>query len=377
MNDDDDIFRLPEDAAPLSGGKSARLDSIKKQRTDIAPDPMRRARSPELRAVEESATDAAGEDQVVRIEDRKGRSFEGKSVDYTIDEILNQKTVATDVTEKDWGQTNKTIPIGWIFMLSALTLTLIGTVVYLGSTSGKAEAKNTDGRQIAVQEQAEESQEAINLVKAIETSVRGYLGASNIEEQLPHVRHPEAIRPRMEKYYANQPITPTRVTSVTNLKPLTLSGRAFWQVVAVTGPKQGQAILLEQLSNDEVKVDWESHVHYQPMPWDQYAVELPTQPMAFRVEVKESPRYFGEFSDQSRWVSYQINAMKSDTLLYCYVLRDSKMHQQINEAVNNGFKRMILRLQASKAISLPNAVVVEAFISADLYRIDPPKTLID
>jgi hypothetical protein len=181
----------------------------------------------------------------------------------------------------------------------------------------------------------------------------------------------------MEKFYENKPITPMRVTSVTNLKPLTLHGKAFWQVVAVTGPKQGQAILLEQLSDDEVKIDWESHVHYQPMPWDEYAVKLPTQPMAFRVEVKESPRYFGEFSDQSRWVSYQINAVKSDTLLYCYVLRDSKMHQSMDEALRKGFTRMILRLQASTAINLPNAVVVESFISADLYRIDPPKTLID
>lgn len=377
MKDDDDIFRLPEDAAPLKGARSARLDSIKKQRTDLAADTLRRTKNPTLRSVEESPTHDAGEAAVVLGEERKGRSFEGKSVDYTIDEILNKKVVVADATEKDWGQANKTIPIGWIFMLSALTLTLIGTVIYLGSSSGEAEEKIAEGRQIEVMEQAVENQGARDLVLAIEKTVRGYLAATSIEEQLPHVRHAEVMRMRMEKFYATKPITPMRVTSVTNLKPLTLHGKAFWQVVAVTGPKQGQAILLEQLSDEEVKIDWESHVHYQPMPWDEYAVKLPTQPMAFRVEVKESPRYFGEFSDQSRWVSYQINAVKSDTLLYCYVLRDSKMHQSIDEALRKGFTRMILRLQASTAINLPNAVVVESFISADLYRIDPPKTLID
>jgi hypothetical protein len=132
MKDDDDIFRLPEDAAPLSGGKSARLDSIKKQRTDQMADALRKPKNPTLRSVEESPTHDSGEAAVVLGEERKGRSFEGKSVDYTIDEILNKKVVVADATEKDWGQANKTIPIGWIFMLSALTLTLIGTVIYLG-----------------------------------------------------------------------------------------------------------------------------------------------------------------------------------------------------------------------------------------------------
>lgn len=377
MKDDEDIFRLPGDAALPPSGKSARLDSIRKQRDGKAADSLRKPQGRSLRPIEEITSDTVPEPVISLTDERRGRSFEGKSVEYNIDEIIEKKSITDASAETKWGETNRKIPLGWIFMLSALTLTLIGFVLYIASNTEKNEKKNTESRQIQVVEEVAETEEARTLVLAIESTVRNYLAAKTVEEMLPHVRHPESVRPRMESFYAMLPVKPMSCSSITNLKSLTLGDRSFWQVVAVTGPRTGQALLLEQLSPTVVKVDWESHVHYQPMPWDEYAVKLPTQPMSFRVEVEEAPRYMGEFSDQSRWVSYQLNGLKSDVLLYAYVLRGSAMHQQIDDALRNGFRRMILRLQASKSINLPNAVVVDAFISGDLYRIDPPKSLID
>ncbi len=378
MNDNEDVFQLPEDQAPKAIGRSARLDSIKKLRTDQSADSVRKGKDPVLRPVSDAPARPAEPTPYVLGEEKKRNFFDGKSVEYNIDEILITPGPAIEEgTEKEWGTTNKTIPIGWIFALSAMTLTVIGFVVYLASNTTKAENKIEEIRQIEVMDQMDDSDGALDLVKTIEQTVQQYLEAETIDEKLRHVRHADVMRQRMEKFYATNAITPQECRSVTSLKPITLNGRAFWQVVAVTGKTTGQALLLEQLSDTEVKIDWESHVHYQPMPWEQYAVELPGQPMAFRLSVRESPRYFGEFSDQNRWVSYQLNAIKSDTIIYGYVLRDSPAHVSINQATQRGFSRMILRLQASKSIQLPNAVVIESFVSADLYRIDPPKTLID
>jgi hypothetical protein len=378
MNDNEDVFKLPEDQAPKGIGRAARLDSIKKLRTDQAAGALRKGKDPVLRPVSDTPAQPAEPTPYVLGEDKKRNFFDGKSVDYNIDEILKTPAPATEEgMEKEWGTTNKTIPIGWIFTLSAMTLTVIGFVIYLASTTGKAEIKIEETRQIEVMDQMEENDSALDLVETIELAVKEYLEAKTIDEKLRHVRHADVMRLRMEKFYATNPITPQECRSVTGLQPITLDGRAFWQVVAVTGMTTGQALLLEQISDTEVKIDWESHVHYQPIPWEQYAVELPGQPMAFRLSVRESPRYFGEFSDQNRWVSYQLNAIKSDTIIYGYVLRDSPAHVSINQATQRGFSRMILRLQASKSIQLPNAVVIESFVSADLYRIDPPKTLID
>lgn len=378
MNDNEDVFKLPEDQAPKGIGRAARLDSIKKLRTDKGAGSMRKSKDPVLRPVSDTPAKPAEPTPYVLGEDKKRNFFDGKSVDYNIDEILNIPAPATEEgMEKEWGTTNRTIPIGWIFALSAMTLTVIGFVVYLASTTSKAEIKIEETRQIEVLDQMEESDSALDLVETIELAVKEYLEAKTIDEKLRHVRHADVMRLRMEKFYATNPITPQECRSVTSLQPITLNGRAFWQVVAVTGMTTGQALLLEQISDTEVKIDWESHVHYQPMPWEQYAVELPGQPMAFRISARESPRYFGEFSDQNRWVSYQLNAIKSDTIIYGYVLRDSPAHASIQQATNRGFSRMILRLQASKSIKLLNAVVIESFVSSDFYRIDPPKTLID
>jgi hypothetical protein len=378
MNDDEDIFRLPDDAAtPPPSGKSARLDSIRKQRDGQAADSLRKPRKHSLRPIKEDAAESDAEPVIPLVGERRGRSFEGKSVEYNIDEIIEKKSIADTSQETKWGETSRKIPMGWIFMLSSLMLALIGFVIYIASRTREDEKKNAETKQIQIVEEVAETEEARALVFEIESTVRSYLAAKTVEEILPHVRYPESMLPRLERYYAMQPVKAMHCTSIANLKSLTLGGKSFWQVVAVTGPRTGQSLLLEQLSPTEVKVDWESHVQYQPMPWDEYAVKLPTQAMSFRVEVEEAPRYMGEFSDASRWVSYQLNGLKSNVLLYAYVLRGSMMHLQMDETLRNGRHRMILRLQASKAINLPNAVVVDAFISGDLFRIDAPKSLID
>lgn len=377
MTQDDDMFQLPEDRVQPESGRHLRLDSIKKRRTLDSSDPLPRSKNPALRAVEESPPQSTPESPVILESDKKRSAHGGKSVEYTVDEILKTKTTTEESTEKEWGATSKTIPVGWIFMLSTLMLTLIAAIVYLISKNQIKETQIAQNQKIEVIEQESTSDVVVDLVHSIEKTVRLYLAATSIEEKILYTRHAEAIRPRMEKYYATQPLTPIECKIVTNMKPLTLDGRTFWQVVAITGNSRGKTILVEQLSGTDVKVDWECDVYYQPMPWEQYTVEQPIQPMAFRLSLKESPRYFGEFSNIARWVSYEISEASSDTILYGYVLRDSPTHQSIQQAIRFGHQRMIVRLQASKTIQLPNAVIIESFVSADIYRLDPPKTLID
>lgn len=377
MNDDNDLFQLPEDRTEPASGQSLRLDSIKKKRTIDSSDSLRKMRQPTVKTVVNNPSTSDKDSAVLLENNNKRSSHEGKSVEYTIDEILQSNPKIEEGTEKEWGATSKSIPIGWIIMLSTLMITVIAAIVYLISKNQINENQIAQSRQIDVVDQITTTDVAQDLVNSIEQTVHHYLAATSIEEKIAYVRHAEAIRPRMEKFYAANPIVPVECKMVTSMKPISLEGRVFWQVVAVTGDKKGQAILLEQLSTKEVKVDWESHVYYQPMPWEQYAVEQPIQPMAFRLKLKESPRYFGEFSNQSRWVSYELTAARSETILYGYVLRNSPAHQFIQQAIQYGHQYMILRLQASKTIQLPNAVVIESFVSADLFRLDPPKTLID
>ena len=159
--------------------------------------------------------------------------------------------------------------------------------------------------------------------------------------------------------------------------PLTLSGRPFWQVLAVIDATHGEAILLEQISDTEVRVDWESHVDYQPMPWQDYARNPSAKAMAFRVMVEESPRYVGEFMDERRWASFRLSNPDTEEILYGYVLRDSALHGRIQNALARSSRRMILRLQGSSEIKARQSVVIHELISEDTYRIDAPTSLTD
>jgi hypothetical protein len=180
------------------------------------------------------------------------------------------------------------------------------------------------------------------------------------------------MKARMESYYSRYPLKAAKVGVVTDYKPLTLENTLFWSVVASVDVTLGERLLIEQLSENEVKIDWESHVNYQPMAWDQYATEQPTKAMAFRVTVEPTIRYLAEFSDEARWVCYQLQAKDSEAFLYGYVQRNSQEHALIQQRISNGGTNMILRLQFAKAMKAKNSLVINKVISNNIYRISAP-----
>jgi hypothetical protein len=99
--------------------------------------------------------------------------------------------------------------------------------------------------------------------------------------------------------------------------------------------------------------------------------------MSFRVMVEESPRYLGEFMDESRWASYRLSNPGVEATLYGYILRDSPLHRSLQNALTKGSQRMILSLQGSPEFKARQSVVIQALISEDIYRIDAPTTLTD
>lgn len=361
----------PPPNTPSSSGSSPILDRIQKQRTDRPSGSQPKIREQQLRVVDQPEPPPETPAPVIE-EEKKRRHFQGKSIEYTIDELLQNNTPTGDSLEKGWGEKQGKIPAGLVAVFMGF-LICVAVIVY--------QLVDKDQELITAQTPLHplETEDAVarELIKSIESTVRSYLAAKSIEEKVRFVRHPQATQARMEAFYQNTPLTPQPCELLTKMRPLTLQGRPFWQLLAVIDQTRGEALLLEQISDTEVRIDWESHVDYQPVPWSQYVQAPPPHAMSFRVMVEESPRYLGEFMDESRWASYRLSNPGVETTLYGYILRDSPLHRSLQNALTKGSQRMILSLQGSPEFKARQSVVIQALISEDIYRIDAPTTLTD
>jgi hypothetical protein len=376
MDEEEEIIKLDLEELTVPRERKVRLGELKKNHLEQLSDSARKNKAPELRILNEEPEEIIEEIEPAT-EEKQRHFFEGRSVDYTIDEILHTNTIDPDSMEKQWGSESWKIPPGWVMLFSLLVLSALGYAVYLLSNMSEYEDQKIEAGKAQVDEYAIETARAETLVKTIDTTVRQYLAAETLAEKLRYVRHADVIKTRMETYYASHPLTPAKCRVVTDYSPLTVGTKTFWRVVAPVGTDQGEAILVEQLSDTEVKVDWESHVHYQPMEWDRYAAEKPTAAMEFRVDPEPAFHYQGEFADELRWACYQLSEKSSSRSLFGFVLRGSAAHVLIEQCLAKKGKTMILRLQFAKAIKLQDCVVIDKVISPIVFRIDPPSSPTD
>lgn len=299
--------------------------------------------------------------------------------DFYVDQVLlgTSKPIAEpDTMEKNWAAASNGGKSGWWIGILALFLSLTAGFLVFAFKIKTDENRVTQqlGNQLLVQNADDDVNQ---LIISIDNTVRSYLSATSVEEKLRYVRHAPGIRQRMEKYYESHPLEPMTCDIVTKYQPFTLSDRPFWGVRAVIRKDLAFTILLEQVAATTVLVDWESHVCYQPMAWEQYIKDKPTKPIAFRLNIKKTSYYFGEFVDERRWASYQLSMPYDSEILYGYVLRDSEAHKEIQRTLENKSSRIILRLQASAMLTATKSVVIESFVSGNHIRMDPPTSLFD
>ncbi|MFM2171682.1 MAG: hypothetical protein RI957_1911 [Verrucomicrobiota bacterium] len=210
------------------------------------------------------------------------------------------------------------------------------------------------------------------LIQSIDRTVRQYYSASTIDEKIPFVRHAEQMRPRMEIHYARHPLQVEQCERVSNYKPISLGARTFWKVLALKNGGKGEMLMLEQISDTEVRVDWDSQVDYEAIPWSEYCLKPVDHAISYRLHVEETHRYVAEFMNESQWVSYALTKPGTEGPLYGYVKRNSPEHTSMQAGIAANTRRMILNIQASPGIKAKDSVVIHKVISETPYRIDPP-----
>lgn len=274
---------------------------------------------------------------------------------------------AQEELETHWGgQEGKLagVPVGWFALIGVI---LAGVIVWGIYETSKGEAKveeMTRQARTTVEEEAASTAEATRLVDRVEVVLAEYLKAETVEEILPWVRDPERVRPLIEDWLARNPKKSAKFKRLGTFQPSLLE--RFWLVRAEMEDAPSQHVHLEQTGDAEVKVDWESHVCYQPMAWDDYVSGRPDdRALDFRVWVSPDTHFSHEFADSSRWACFRLGAKDSDEWLYGYAAADSDIarHLKFTARVSPGGRApFILKLRVPAAATSPRGVVIESVV---------------
>lgn len=303
-----------------------------------------------------------------------------RTLEPDIDAILDGEEFEENLEQK-WAAEaeRKPVPYGW-FVLILLVLAGLVISMIVNSHESPGQEQVEQARQASVESEeddAEEDLEALALVERIEGTMRDFLAADSIDKLLPLVRDPERVEPLMGKWYAKNSFAESEFVRLKVFQPLDLVGRSFWLLTCGLKGEPDISALVEQWPDGSVRVDWETQVCYQPMPWDQYVAERPDkEAMNFRVHMKPDfdALYSHEFAEEERWMGFVLTAKGSDEYLIGYVERGSALGDQLLEAaraVRGRTMAFYLRLRVPEGAASPRGVLIEGVVSDRWALIEP------
>jgi hypothetical protein len=306
---------------------------------------------------------------------------EKRSHQPDIDAIIDESDDAPD-PEETWNDQKRPVPYGWFVLVAILVALAVAWAVLVNRPEGPT--GTALAREVAI-EHAEadlrETEDARALVEAVERTLAAYLAADSIEAMLPHVRDPERVAPLMENWYARHEFKPMHFEQLSVFEPVNIGTRSFWRTLArVSAPDGGsldlEPILVEQTGKDSVRVDWETAVCYQPMPWDDFVTRRPEDtPLDFRVVCKfdRAGLHTYEFQDDTVWRCFLLTAMNSEEYAFGYLRIGSELDKRMYQLfVRNGGRApsLVLRLRRPEGTRSPRGFVIEDIVSPHWVIVD-------
>ncbi len=299
-----------------------------------------------------------------------------------IEALIETETIDPDLLEKRWGRNHalsKNTPWGWLVLI---VLLFVGALAWSLMRAGKGEANLKQIKSATVstlKTEAEEDLQAARLIERIESTIRRYCNTTNIDTLAQVVRQPERVHPLMVKYHAQKPRVSNPLLRISLIQPLTLDNRAnFWVATIELTSHEIQNLIIEILDSGEPRIDWETLVCDQPMPWDTFAKERPSErTLDFRVYAESDTFFSHEFNDANQWNCFRLTTLDSEETLYGYAKIDSEVSQQIREELkkNQGNRTsLILRLSIPPGLESKRGVVIEKLVCPRWIYLDPPDT---
>jgi hypothetical protein len=299
-----------------------------------------------------------------------------------IEVLIEPDVYNPDLTEEAWGENSKRrlpVPLGWLMLFgTAAVVAVVWSIANLKKSEKQAHTIRAETETILAREETEET-EARELIERIENTLRIYFNASDVDLLARLVRHAERVKPLMQEYYANHPLVRSPMKSMHLLQPLTLDGRGnFWMGSVALADGRLVNLVIEIEANGEPRIDWETQVCHQPMPWDDFSRQRPAgRSMDFRVYAERDNFHSHEFANAEKWLCYRLTALDSDETLFGYVAVGSEAARLLEETATlnpRGRASLVLRLAIPHGLQSRRGVVIEKVVCARWLYIDSPDT---
>lgn len=162
-----------------------------------------------------------------------------------------------------------------------------------------------------------------NPMKNVEDSrkvLKRFLGATTIDEMVKEVRHPEITRPRMERFYSQEPMAPRTVRNEASAwGEVRIENHDFINNTMELDDFDVRAVALEVLPDGPPKVDWESFVNWSEMTWAEFLKHPPDDAVEFRVSVVADDFYSGAFEGHELdTLCFKLSSPRKSQYEFCY-----------------------------------------------------------
>lgn len=294
-------------------------------------------------------------DEEVYILDKEAHGLEEEanvksrpSVEPDIVDIVVDDEVVMDI-EENWGvgKGMKASLVGWLIislliMGGAMTLLLVSKKGREFEIADQPLLGNEFG---TVQDEREEVNPA-ELVNALFENLSGYFAAESVSEKLRFVRHPDRVKNLMGDHYGRNEMKPKKLVKILSQAPVTLDFRFYNAIYVEMDDGSREPVLVELLDNGDSKVDWEGHVCYLPVPWDEYIKKRPIGNFLMRVYAQNIDYYAYDFSDDEKYTSYKLTTRDYDGYLYAYALNNTEAGKKMNDYMNSLVRKARWKQQA-------------------------------
>lgn len=179
----------------------------------------------------------------------------------------------------------------------------------------------------------------------IEATVRGFFDAATIDEKLQFVRDPERVRAMMANHYGARPLEHREWRSLGWLLPVKEPGFRLGYAQAIFADSEPVSLIIEEMPDGGIKVDWESSVRYGELDWNEFIQTRPTSPKLFRV-IASKPAVSPSDKTPPGTQVLEIKHPDQDHVIYAYFdPKDPKFEPLIEQLQNGHWKDVPLTLR--------------------------------
>lgn len=298
-----------------------------------------------------------------------------------VEVFFKEKQITPRQVEDEWQpqRTHQRLPWGWFTLIGTILCgAVVWSVLSIESARPGLEQLREETIEHLAQDQAEVA-EATRVIEEIERSIRAYFAISSPEILGSLVRHPKRVQPLINDYYGQHTRETRRVKDILNLQPITLGKYGnFWWATLTMDDGSMEMLVIEMTEQGEARIDWESHVCHQPMPWDEFVAERPIgRALDFRVMVEPIGQLEGEAENATGWPFFRLTTRDAEEFLTGYAAAASTVAADLDELFQKGNgnnANLILRLIFPDKAARPREVVIEKIVNERWIYLDDPET---